>query len=129
MAKAQKDPNPLAFDTSAMMAVNQKNLQHIAEAHQHIMRRMADMNAEVARFYSKRLEEDRQMIRDLSQCKNPQEAATVWGAFMETAAKDYTDEMGTIASLCADQAKETLDDVTDAVEDAAAAEMVSGVKA
>ncbi|MEL6211587.1 MAG: phasin family protein [Pseudomonadota bacterium] len=115
---------PTSFDPSAMMANNQKSLQAIAETHQNMMRRMAEMNGQVSRFYSKRLDSDRQVLRDLQACRNPQEAVTVWGAFMEKAAQDYAEEMGSIAALYADQAKGMVDDVTDAVEDAAAEEML-----
>ncbi|MEL6198322.1 MAG: phasin family protein, partial [Pseudomonadota bacterium] len=112
-----------SFDPSAMMAANQSGLKHMADVHQQMMKRMADMNVEVTRFYTKRFDEDRKVFHELTQCKNPQEAITVWGAFMEQAAKDYAEEMGNIATLCATQAKATMDDVTDAVEDVAAVEM------
>lgn len=105
------------FDLSQMFAGGDRGLKAMVEAQQHLIDRIATMNREIADFVERRLEHDRETLQDLGSCKTPQEAMVVWGKFVETASRQYADEMGTLASLTVDQAHEAVEDVQNEIRE------------
>lgn len=103
-------PTLPAFDLEPLIAANQRGLKAAAEAQEHMLHRMAKVSDELFRFVDRRLERDRETAKELGACKSPQDAAKVCGKFFETAVKEYSQEMGLLAGIYADQSREALED-------------------
>ncbi|MEM1316065.1 MAG: phasin family protein [Pseudomonadota bacterium] len=105
----------LQFDPSRLMSG--KGMAAFAEAQQHMIGRVAALNHEVARFVDRRLTHDQETVRKLAECGSPQEAMAVWTAFVETASRHYAEEMGMLAGLGVEQAREAAQDVQREIEE------------
>lgn len=105
------------FDIEPVFSAHQRGLKAISEAQEHMFHSMAKVSGELFHFVDRRLENDRETARQLAGCKSPQEAAAVYGKFFETAMQQYSREMGLLAGLYADQAREAIEDVQHQVEE------------
>ncbi|GAB5469993.1 MAG: hypothetical protein Kilf2KO_30230 [Rhodospirillales bacterium] len=120
-------PTP-SFDLQPVIAANQRGMKAVAEAQEHLFSRAVKMNEEIHRFVSRRLEHDRSTMQQLSTCKSPQEAFAVWGTFMEKATQQYSEGIGLLAELYADQAREAMEEVQHEVEESILPVMKTGGK-
>ncbi|MEM7057117.1 MAG: phasin family protein [Pseudomonadota bacterium] len=114
------------FDLEPLIAASQRSLKAATEAQDHALRRMTKLNSEIYRFINRRLDQDRDMVKELATCKTPMDAAGVCGKFMENAVKQYSEEMGLMAGIYADQAREAVEDVQHQVEQTVDANATSG---
>ncbi|MEO1775356.1 MAG: phasin family protein [Pseudomonadota bacterium] len=105
------------FDVSTMMAGGESGMKAMAEAQEHFIARVAKMHREIAGFVDRRLKHDRETVHALAECKSPQEFVTVWGKFAETASRQYVEELGTIAGMGVDQAREAVEDAQHEIEE------------
>jgi hypothetical protein len=111
-------PMPMPqFDIEPLIAVNQRGVKAAAEAQDHMLRRVSAMSDEVFRFLDRRLERDREVVRELSSCRSPQDAVALYGQYFEETMKQYSEEMGLLAGLYSDQAREALEDAQHQIED------------
>ena len=123
MANAKSTtPSPLKnmapFDIQPLFAVNQRSFQAAAEANAQAMKRMSRVSEEMFRFVDQRLKQDRDVVKEFATCKSPQDAASVCGEFFQTAVQQYSEELGRLAGLYADQTIEALDDAQRQVDQA-----------
>ncbi len=131
MAKAKTTapttfPTMPNFDIEPLIAANQRGLQAAAEANAHALQRMSKVSGEMFRFVDQRLKQDRDVVKEFATCKSPQDAAAVCGKFFENAVQQYSEELGRLAGIYADQAMEALDDAQHQVEQAMDPEAVQG---
>lgn len=106
------------FDFEPVFAASQRGMQAAAEAQAHLVNRLTQINSELFGFVDRRLRRDRETAKDIAHCKNPQEMLEVCSRFAERAMKDYSEEVGLIAGLYADQAREAMEDAQHQVETA-----------
>lgn len=95
-------------DLGPMIAANQAALESATELQQHMMQRMANVNEELLDFVNRRLETDRRTASEMASCKSMSDAFTVYSGFLQQMMRDYADESGRIASLWAEQTRETV---------------------
>jgi len=95
-------------DLGPMIAANQAALETAAELQQHMMQRMASVNEELLDFVNRRLETDRRTASEMASSKSMSDAFTIYSGFLQQMMRDYADETGRIASLWAEQARETV---------------------
>lgn len=107
----------MPFDIEPMIAANQRGFTAAAEAQNHMMKRLAEINSELFGFVSRRLVRDRETAKELAKCHSPQDAVAVCAKFAETAMKDYSEEMGVLAGAYAQSAQQTMEDVQHQVEE------------
>lgn len=135
MSKAKRDgatvettlpntPSMHSLDIQPLMSANANGFKAMAQAQEHMLRRVANFNKEIFKFVDRRLEHDRKTVKEIASCDSPQDAYTVYGKFFEAAAKHYSDEMEALASLYATQTQEILEDAQHQMKDVA----VSGDK-
>lgn len=118
-AAADANASPVATaDLEPLIVANQKSLKAASEANGHLLKRLATLNTELSRFIERRLEQDRKTARELAACTTPPEAFAAYGRFFERAVKQYSDEMGLLAGLVSDQAREAMEDMQHQVENA-----------
>ena len=110
-------PQMPKLDVEAIIDANQRSLLAAAEAQNHMLRRMSRFNEEMMRFVNQRLEQDREAAKTLTACKTPMDAMAAYGRFLELAVKDYSEEMGLMAGIYADMARETVEDAQHQVEE------------
>lgn len=110
-------PNMQSLDIQPLMSANAHGFKAMAQAQEHMIRRMANFNKEVFKFVDRRLEHDRKTVMEIASCDTPLDAYSVYGKFFEAAAKHYSDEMEVLASLCADQTQEFLEDAQNQMEE------------
>ncbi|MEL7139104.1 MAG: phasin family protein [Pseudomonadota bacterium] len=103
-------------DFAAMTLGGERSLKAMATAHSRMIGRMARMNRACADFLERRLEHDRQTVMELADCRSPQEVAGVWTRFASTAAAQYAENFGAVASLAAEQGHEALADMRGEIE-------------
>jgi len=108
---------PAPFDIEPVIAMSQRNLRAGLEAQRQMLDRAARLNGEMLEFLDTRLEQDRKAAKELAGCKTMADALEVSAQFFETAFKQYSEEMGKVAGLCADQAKETMEDLRSQVSE------------
>lgn len=108
---------PPPLDMEPVVAANQRALKVAAEAQQHMLSRMTRVNSELFGFVSRRLEQDRCVVKEFSRCQTPQDMMSIYTKFAKQAMKDYSDQIGLLAGLYADQARERLKDVQHQVEE------------
>ncbi|MGF1475261.1 MAG: phasin family protein [Geminicoccaceae bacterium] len=129
--KAGAEANPPfvmpMMDISEFMNANQKGFKAAVEAQSHLLGRMAAVQSELFKFLNRRLNEDQEAARELAACKSATDAYTICSKFFETAAQQYSDEMGRLAGMYSDLARETMEDVQHQVEETADA-MNNGAK-
>lgn len=99
------------LDVQPMMAANQAGMRAIAEAGGHLASQMTRMNGEIADFVGRRLEHDRETMTALSTCTTLSETFSIYTDYVQRMMRDYTEEMGTLANLYAETARETMDDM------------------
>lgn len=107
-AKAGTQSLATIFDVGGMIAANQRGFEAAAEAQRRMLGRMSQVTSEVMNFVGRRLERDRDTVRRLADCRSPQDAVALYGEFVESAVKEYTEEIGVLAGLCADQAQDVV---------------------
>jgi hypothetical protein len=115
---------PLAFEP--MIAVNQRGMRAAGDAMVQMFARWEALSAELARFVDRRLEADREAAKAMAACGSPQQAAEVYAKFVETAVQHYSQEIGLLAGLAADQGRDTVENATRAAalpDDAPAGEV------
>lgn len=105
------------FDFTSMLSANRRGLRAAHEAQSHMLRRMAEMNDELYQFADRRMQANRAAAEKLSECKSLPEVWGVCGTFVETAVQQYSEEMGLLAGVCADQAREAAQDIQEQVEE------------
>ncbi|MGF1503491.1 MAG: phasin family protein [Paracoccaceae bacterium] len=105
------------FDVNKLMVGGESGLRAMAEAQEHFIERLALVNREIAAFVDRRLKHDRETVHALAACKSPQELVAVWGKFVETASRQYAEEMGTLAGMGVDHAREAAEDVQHELEE------------
>ena len=66
---------------------------------------MVWMNQKCLEFLNQRLEQDRELVTDLADMKDPAEAWSVWVEFYQTAQRDYAEETRRLAERYADSAQ------------------------
>ncbi|MCR9176925.1 MAG: phasin family protein [Alphaproteobacteria bacterium] len=97
-------------DIEPLLEVNQRGIEAVAQANSHVLQNMARLNSEIFQFVSRRLEHDRKTAKEFAACSSPQEAYSVCGKFLESAMKQYSEEMGVITGLYTDQLRQTIED-------------------
>lgn len=120
-AKADTQPFATFFDVGAMIAANQRGLEAAADAQREMLGRMSQVTSEVLNFVGRRIEHDRDTAKRLASCRSPQDAVALYGEFFESAVKEYTEEIGVLAGICADQARDAVTGVLQQAGDAASA--------
>lgn len=100
---------PMAF--APFVAVNQHGLSAALEVNDHILKRMAKVGSEVFQFVDRRLKHDFDTAKDLASCTTPQDAVTLYGQYVETAMRQYSEEISVLANLYSEQARETMDEM------------------
>ncbi len=111
---------PMAhFDVASVFESSRRLFEVAAASQGHALDRVIRMNGELSRFVALRLERDRAAARELAGCGTPSEVADTYGRFFDTAVKEYAEEFGLLAGLCADQAREVVEDMQHQVEEAA----------
>lgn len=114
------------FDYSGLFAGGERSMKAFADAHGHFFASMAKMNQEIAGFVERRMEHDRMILTQLASCKSPQEAMSVWGSFVQTAANHYAEEMRTMTALGFDHAREVAEEVQHEMSEATGAMAKAG---
>ncbi|HCI47045.1 MAG TPA: hypothetical protein DFI00_07110 [Rhodospirillaceae bacterium] len=104
------------FDMEALICAHERSLKSAAEAQEHFFQQIISMNRECFKFIESRLEQDREALKSLGSCNCPGDVMKVYGQFFETAAKNYSDEFGRIASLYEKQVEEAVEDVKQQVD-------------
>lgn len=107
------------LDIAPIIEANQRGLQAAAQANSHALQRMAKVNKELFGFVTRRLDHDREAVKKLATCKSPQDAMALFGTFFETAMKQYSDEIGQLSAMYAEQTAEALADVEHEIDEIA----------
>jgi len=100
---------PMTFEP--FVAVNQRGLSAALEVNDHILKRMAKVGSEVFQFVDRRLKHDLDTAKDLASCTTPQDAVTLYGQYVETTMRQYSEEISLLANLYSEQARETMEEV------------------
>ncbi|MEO1457878.1 MAG: phasin family protein [Pseudomonadota bacterium] len=106
---------PQIYDVQPFFEASRASFAAMADAQQRIMRRAMALGEEMMRFTEKRLTHDRETLSALAHCRTPKDAIALYGQFLDRAGKDYSEEAGKFAGLCADQTRELLTDTRDEV--------------
>jgi len=93
------------FDLTPMLAAGESGARAFAEAQTSMLTRMVEMNREMLDFVGRRLERDRETSRRMAKCQSLSEAGDLYSDFVQGMMRDYTEEMGALAGLCAEQAR------------------------
>lgn len=96
-------------------------LRLAAAAQRQAFDRLERLCEEGFRFAAARLEENRSTLRDLAQSPDLSDRMTIWSRHVERTMRQYSDNLGTIAGICSAQARETVEDGTEAAQAAVAA--------
>lgn len=106
---AQSTPRSTAAPRAASMPlVSADGLKAAGTVQRHAFVRLERLCEESFRFATARLEENRQMLSELAQAPSPQEQMAIWGRHVERTMKQYSDNFGTIAGICSEQALEAV---------------------
>lgn len=124
MANSDKTGKPGAKDPFAMQMAGlepmldalQRGFAGSASANGDWFKRMMDANSEVTRFVQQRLARDRDVMAALARCKTPPDTAMVYAEFIETAMKEYSEEMTKLADLYAAQANWAMSEMQQRLE-------------
>jgi len=108
-------PLSAPLDLRALGTANQPGLAAMADMHQHMLKRAADVNGEMLSFLKRRLESDSQCMKELTTCKSLPEVYSTYAAFMQKMMRDYAEEMSAVATLYAGQAEETVEEMQEQV--------------
>lgn len=114
------DPDAAAVtpvDLEPLIVASQRSLKAASQANGHLLKRLVKLNSELTRFVERRLQQDRKTARELAACTNAPDALAVYGRYFERAVKQYSDEMGLLAGVFSDQAREAMDDVQHQIEE------------
>ncbi|QIE54194.1 phasin family protein [Pikeienuella piscinae] len=116
------------LDMEPVFAANQRALKAASEAQAHMISRVTKFNSELFGFVNRRLDQDRCAAKEISRCQTPQDMMSIYAKFAERAMKDYSEEIGLLAGIYADQAREALEDAQHQVEEVIepAADAVNG---
>ena len=113
-AKASQANGPFAMPTGGLEPVFeafQRSLADAGGANSDWVKRMMEANAEITHFVQHRLAKDREATTELSRCKSPPDTALVYARFVETAMREYSEEMTKLAGLYAEQAQWAMTEV------------------
>jgi hypothetical protein len=108
-AKANKPGTIPSLDFDPLLQANKRSVEAVAEANSQVLENVAKFNNEILQFVNQRLEHDRKVAKELAACSSPQEAYGVCGQFLESAMKQYSEEMGIIAGLYTDHLRQTIE--------------------
>jgi hypothetical protein len=109
--RPQTEDSFFPINGMALAEAGQRSLAAASEAQRHALERAGRVNDEGLRFMAQRLEENRRALGALAGCKGLPEALSVWSEYVDTAARQYSDEFGLMAGLCSDQLREAVEDV------------------
>lgn len=107
--KSHKAGTRTALGIEPLLQANQRGVEAVAEANSQVLENVAKFNSEILHFVNQRLDHDRKAAKELAACSSPQEAYEVCGKFLESAMKQYSDEMGIIAGLYTDHLRQTIE--------------------
>lgn len=109
VSKSHKAATLPTLDIDPLLEANQRQFEAVAEANSQVLENVAKFNNEILQFVNQRLEHDRKVAKELAACSSPQEAYGVCGKFLESAMKQYSQEMGIIAGLYTDHLRQTIE--------------------
>ncbi|MEQ9491325.1 MAG: phasin family protein [Alphaproteobacteria bacterium] len=108
------------MEIQPLMSANAQSFKAMAQAQEHMLRRMATFNRELFKFIDRRLEHDRKTVLEIASCNTPEDVYTACSKFFESSASHYSDEMEALASLYTEQANEVMEDTRHQMEESAA---------
>lgn len=100
---------------SGLIDLGQRGLEAATAAQHHALRSLLALFQESVRFATARMDENSRALRDMSACRTLPEAVSTWSEYLDLSAKQYRSEIDSLAVLCADQTRETLVEIEQAV--------------
>lgn len=105
------------FSSEAIMEMNSANIQTLTKMSDVMMKGVATLNEEMSRFASTRFSEDMEAQKSFIACKSPVEAFSLCSSFMQSAMREYFEEVRTLTGIAAEISQQSLTPVEEQAEE------------
>lgn len=116
-ATRSEEPAFIPLSSEAIVEMNSASIQTITKMSDVMMKGVATLNEEMSRFASMRFSEDMEAQKSFMACKSPIEAFSVCSTFMQSAMREYFEEVRTLSGIATEISQQSLTPVEEQTEE------------